>query len=341
MEKETINNDIHTLISTYLAEGLSPQDEEKLREWISLSPENEKHFQDMQEIWFATMTRGNEKHFNKTEAYERFLSRADSKSVSKKSSKKRKALRPFIYGAAAVFLLLIISYVSYWQGSEQIKNQFANVVIESPLGSRTKMYLPDGTLVWLNAGSIISYSQGFGVEERNIDLSGEGYFEVVKNDKLPFAVNTKEMHVNVVGTTFNFRNYPEEDEATVSLLEGKVLVNNNIKTNSNFYLAPDQKVFLNKKTGEMRVSHGNVSNMVEWKNGFLFFDEELLSDIVQELERNYNVKISFADSALMSLRFYGSFERREYTISEILDALTITNKLKYKIEGKNIELYPN
>lgn len=336
-----MNNDIHILISTYLADGLSPQDEERLRQWITLSPENDKYFRDMQEIWFATRIRENEKHFNKSKAYERFLSRTDSKDFFLKVSKRRTVLRPFIYGAAAILLLLIISYVSYWQGSEQLKSQFANVVIESPLGSRTKMYLPDGTLVWLNAGSIISYSQGFGVNDRNIDLSGEGYFEVVKNDKLPFAVNTKEMHVKVVGTIFNFRNYQDEDEATVSLLEGKVWINNNIKENNNFFLAPDQKVFLNKRTGEMRVSNGNVSNMIEWKNGFLFFDEELLSDIVQELERNYNVKINFADTALTSLRFYGSFERREYTIEEILDALTTTNKLKYKKEGKNIVLYPN
>lgn len=335
MKEENTYDDIHALIATYLAEGLSAEDETNLQQWINASSENMKYFRDMQEVWFATMKKKHEGHFDKTDAYKRFLLRT-GQTYTKRHPK---IISSHLYKIAGVLVLLIISYLSYWQGGERVKNQFADVVIEAPLGSRTKMHLPDGTLVWLNAGTKITYSQGFGVQERNVELTGEAYFEVVKNQKLPFMVKTKELHVNVLGTIFNFRNYLDEEEATVSLLEGKVQIGNIIKATNNLYLSPDQKIFLNKKTGDVRVSKGNVAHMVEWKNGFLFFDEELLTDIVLELERSYNVKITFGDESIKTLRFFGSFERREYKIEEILDILTSTNKLKYKINGKEIELY--
>lgn len=334
MEKEIEHKNIEDLIVAYLAEGAKS---DELQQWISASPENKKHFQRMQEIWFASAATHHTKRFDKKDAYKRFLTRKENSKVKDTGSRKL-SLRPFLYGVAAVALLLIVSYTSYWRGSEQLKNRFADIVIEAPLGSKTKMYLPDGTLVWLNADSKITYSQGFGVSERNISLTGEGYFEVTKNEKLPFQVKTTELHVKVLGTKFNFRNYPEDEEATVSLLEGKVEVSNIARADERVNLSPDQKVFLNKKTGNMRVSAVTAQYSAEWTNGYLFFDEELLPDIIKKLERSYNVNIEIKDKSLETFRFYGNFIRKENTIEEVLEILASTNKLKYRIKGKEIEL---
>lgn len=338
MEKERISDEIDDLIVTYLAEGLEAGRSERLREWIAASPENQQYFRQMQEIWMASMDENRLRQFNKEEAYKRFLVHTAARKTTAVRKKRSPFLQPFLYGAAAVILLLLVSYVSYWQGEKRLKNQFADIAVEAPLGSRTKVYLPDSTLVWLNAGSKISYSQGFGVNERQLQLSGEGYFEVTRNVHLPFEVRTKELQVKVLGTKFNFKNYPEDEEASVSLLEGKVLVNNTVKKNDRVNLVPDQKVFLNKKTGAMRLLKVNAQYSAEWTNGFLFFDEELLPDIIKKLERSYNVKISLADQSLQTFRFYGNFIRKENTIQEILEMLASTDKLKYKIRGKNIEL---
>jgi ferric-dicitrate binding protein FerR (iron transport regulator) len=200
------------------------------------------------------------------------------------------------------------------------------------------MYLPDGTLVWLNAGSKITYSQGFGVDERTVHLTGEGYFEVTKNEKKPFRVKTEELHVNVLGTKFNFSNYPDNEEAIVSLIEGKVMADNAIGKNEQVSLSPDEKVFLNKKTGQMRILQHRAQSAAAWTNGYLFFDEELLPDIIKELERSYNVSIRITDKSLETFRFYGDFTREEQTIEEILNLLVSTNKLKYTIQGKEIAL---
>lgn len=157
---------------------------------------------------------------------------------------------------------------------------------------------------------------------------------------MPFLVQTKDLQVSVLGTKFNFRNYLADEEATVSLIEGKVLVWNILKDTNKLELEPDQKVFLNKKSGEMRITTLQASHSMEWTNGLLFFDEELLVDIVKELERSYDVRIHLMDKSLESYRFYGHFIRKDLKIEEIMKLLESTNKITYKKEGKEIKLEP-
>jgi len=162
---------------------------------------------------------------------------------------------------------------------------------------------------------------------------------VRKNEKLPFDVMTKELNVKVLGTKFNFRNYDEDEEVTVNLLEGKVQLENYVKKMGVNYLSPSEKVTLNKLTGEMIISRAEVKNAKEWTNGGLFFDEMPLSDIVKELNRSYNVKIHIADEQLTHNRFYALFNRKEQTIYNVLDIITATNQVRYKVEGDSILLY--
>lgn len=338
MEPTNTHIDIDELIATYLSQGLGSEELAELESWLKASPENQKHFQQMREIWFSTISATEEQRYNKEEAYRRFLTRTQQIPLMKNGTKKH-SLHKYMYGAAAVALLCIISFASYWSGSEQVKKQFAEMVVEAPLGSKTKLYLPDGTLVWLNAGSKIIYSQGFGVEERKLKLSGEGYFEVSKNEQLPFEITTKELQLKVLGTKFNFRNYLEDEEISVDLLEGKVCLRNNLKNDAFCYLEPDQKAILNKKNGELHISAVKTQYAAEWTNGFLFFDEDLLPDIAKELERSYNVKIFLENKSLETFRFYGNFVRKEQSIQDILDMLASTGKLQYHINGRNIHLY--
>ena len=337
MKSTNTHIEIDELIATYLSQGLESEKLSELENWLKASPENQKHFQQMREIWFSTISANEEERYNKEDAYSRFLSRTRQIPQKEKTVKKL-SLHKFFYGAAAVALRCLISFASYRTGTEQVKKQFAEMVVEAPLGSKTRLYLPDGTLVWLNAGSTITYSQGFGVEERKLKLSGEGYFEVTRNKQLPFEITTKELQLRVLGTKFNFRNYPEDEEVSVSLLEGKVSLRNYLKNDALCYLEPDQKAILNKKNGKLMVSASEARYTAEWTNGFLFFDEELLPDIIKELERSYNVKIYIEDESLKTFRFYGNFVRKEQTIQEILEMLASTGKLEYKIEGKTVRL---
>ncbi len=219
-----------------------------------------------------------------------------------------------------------------------MENAFADIVIEAPVGARTCMYLPDGTQVWLNSCSRLTYSQGFGINDRNLKLEGEGYFEVSRNEQLPFIIHTQEVDVTVLGTQFNFKNYADDSEASVSLLSGKVKLSNHLRQEETLYLQPNEKMTLNKLTGEMKTTRTQVQNSKIWTHDELFFDEELLEDIAKKLMRNYDVKIEVADS-LKNTRFYGSFKMSGSTIEQVLETISSTNRMKYKQEKGIYILY--
>lgn len=337
MEEE--NKHIDELIANYLTEGLDKNALDELKTWIAASVENQQYFIRQREIWFSAVSREAASVYDKDKAFENFRNRVESQKEIQSTSRRGFSLSALWRYAAVVAIIIAVGCISYWQGEVNVKDTFADISVEAPLGSKTKLYLPDGTLVWLNAGSRMTYSQGFGVDNRKVELEGEGYFEVKRNEKIPFFVKTKDLQLQVLGTKFNFRDYPEDHEVVVSLLEGKVGLNNLLREEKEAVLSPDERAVLNKANGLLTVESVTASNASQWTDGYLFFDEELLPDIAKELERSYNVKIHIANDSLKTFRFYGNFVRREQNIQEVLEALASTEKMQYKIEERNITIY--
>lgn len=337
MEEE--NKHIDELIANYLTEGLDKNALDELKTWIAASAENQQYFICQREIWFSAVSREAASVYDKDKAFENFRNRVESQKEIQSTSRRGFSLSALWRYAAVVAIIIAVGCISYWQGEVNVKDTFADISVEAPLGSKTKLYLPDGTLVWLNAGSRMTYSQGFGVDNRKVELEGEGYFEVKRNEKIPFFVKTKDLQLQVLGTKFNFRDYPEDHEVVVSLLEGKVGLNNLLREEKEAVLSPDERAVLNKANGLLTVESVTASNASQWTDGYLFFDEELLPDIAKELERSYNVKIHIANDSLKTFRFYGNFVRREQNIQEVLEALASTEKMQYKIEERNRTIY--
>ena len=288
-----------------------------------------------EELWVSSAVADDTQQYDVDQAFERFRKRTGLDQSGKQSYK---WYRTWSVAAVAIVLLGLITVTAYWQGSRQIQSNFSDIVVEAPLGSKTKLTLPDGSTVWLNAGSKMVYSQGFGVSDRRLAFQGEGYFEVEKNDEMPFLVQTHDVNVTVVGTKFNFRNYPEDEEAVVELLEGKVALENQLKEEAVRYLSPNEKMVLHKATGEMDITSAKVKEATLWTENILLFDEDLLPDIVRELERSYHVQIEIENEDLKQTRFYGQFNQLEQNIYDVLDMLSETGKLKYHEEGKVIYL---
>lgn len=329
MEEE--NKHIDELIANYLTEGLDKNALDELKTWIAASAENQQYFIRQREIWFSAVSREAASVYDKDKAFENFRNRVESQKEIQSTSRRGFSLSALWRYAAVVAIIIAVGCISYWQGEVNVKDTFADISVEAPLGSKTKLYLPDGTLVWLNAGSRMTYSQGFGVDNRKVELEGEGYFEVKRNEKIPFFVKTKDLQLQVLGTKFNFRDYPEDHEVVVSLLEGKVGLNNLLREEKEAVLSPDERAVLNKANGLLTVESVTASNASQWTDGYLFFDEELLPDIAKELERSYNVKIHIANDSLKTFRFYGNFVRREQNIQEVLEALASTEKMQYNL----------
>lgn len=278
-----------------------------------------------EELWFSAAAADSSHEFDAEAGYARF-----SEKVREASSKPRRRTGGLLYWTAAAAVLLLVAGMSYWQGGRQVRKDFSDIVVEAPAGSKTRMTLPDGTRVMLNAGSRLTYSQGFGMTDRALEFSGEGYFEVEKNEKLPFVISTRELDLTVLGTKFNFRDYPEDSEATVNLLEGKVALDNNLKYMETRYLLPSDRMVMDKKTGEMQIIRAQVEKSVRWTDNILTFDEMLLPDIVKELRRSYNVNIVIENPELASARFYGEFNQRTQNIYDVLDILSATGRLSYE-----------
>ena len=288
-----------------------------------------------EELWVSSAVADDTQQYDVDQAFERFRKRTGLDQSGRQSYK---WYRTWSVAAVAIVLLGLITVTAYWQGSRQIQSNFSDIVVEAPLGSKTKLTLPDGSTVWLNAGSKMVYSQGFGVSDRRLAFQGEGYFEVEKNDEMPFLVQTHDVNVTVVGTKFNFRNYPEDEEAVVELLEGKVALENQLKEEAVRYLSPNEKMVLHKATGEMDITSAKVKEATLWTENILLFDEDLLPDIVRELERSYHVQIEIENEDLKQARFYGQFNQLEQNIYEVLDMLVETGRLEYQEKDKVIYL---
>lgn len=151
MEEE--KKHIDELIATYLTEGLDKNALAELKAWIAASPENEDYFIQQREVWFSAVSREAASKYNKDKAFDTFKNRIGSRKQVEKAPRQEFRLSALWRYAAIIAVILAVGCFSYWQGGVNVKDTFADISVEAPLGSRTKLYLPDGTLVWLNAGS--------------------------------------------------------------------------------------------------------------------------------------------------------------------------------------------
>lgn len=316
---------------------LSAVESEELSAWVEMSPDNRKYFSEMHEVWVAIQAGSASFEYDAGKAYRRFRQKARQYSRKYLS---RPRVSNFVWQfAGGLALLAVAVFLSYRQGGRQVREAFSDIVIEAPLSSQSRIVLPDSTEVWMNAGSRLVYSQGFGLQDRQLTMSGECFFSVSKDASKPFVVNTPTLQVRVLGTKFNFRSYPDDDEATVALEEGSVSLRNLVREESERILSPNQKAVLNNRTGHIRIAGTQPDNHAAWLDGRLFFNDELLVDIVKELRRNYDVEIEIASESLLQVRFYGGFDRKDLSIDQILARFAATGNIHYRKDGSKIILY--
>lgn len=320
---------IDTLIEKFLSDTISREELASLSEWTSESRENRESLSSCMKEW----AKGNEA-FDAEKAFCRFKAHV---SVEKRPARSNR--RVWLWTAAAAAALAVFGLVSYQAYQVRTyRNLLANeeVTVKAPAGSKSYAELPDGSKVWLNAGSSLTYSYDVNKKERTVDLSGEGFFEVYHDEKTPFTVSSSSLNVRVLGTKFNFRDYPEDLLAEVTLTQGKIALSN--QAGEELIMSPDESVTFDKETGTM--TRGRSGYQVnEWVSGNLVFDEAPLLEIVRRLERAYSVKINISSPELFGLRFYGAFNSSRQDISEVLQSLSATGKFRYSKERNVITLY--
>ena len=222
--------------------------------------------------------------------------------------------------------LITISILSYLTVNAP-ENEESWAEIHSPLGSRTKFKLPDGSQGWLNSGSSIKYPINFR-KDRKVEILGEAWFDVVHLNGSNFRVITPYFNVKVVGTQFNVIAYENESTAEVILEHGKVLLldkNDQVKGE----LKPDQQLVFNKLTKILVKSNIDSKNYTSWKDGLLVFKNVPMTEIARRLERKYNTEIVLHGDSLKSSVFRATF--LDENIEEICKMLSTVAPIKYKI----------
>ena len=200
------------------------------------------------------------------------------------------------------------------------------------------MVLQDGTSVWLNAGSKLTYSSRFLHDNRDVTLEGEGYFEVVHNDEMPFVVNADVIKVEVLGTKFNVKAYSDDEDVLVALAEGSINFIKNITPSSPLQIEPQQLVSYNRTSGQTSITTMPIDMMNNWIDGSHFFNEQSLIEITDLLEKSFDVKFIFRDKLKQNLIFYADFKGDE-NLTDILAVLSSSGKFNYKKLNNIVEIY--
>lgn len=253
----------------------------------------------------------------------------------------KKTLLIFSRVAAVLIVPMAIALFYLLHDKQNRYTNMADNVVKVSRASVSRLHLPDGTQVWLNAGSKLSYNSNFNQKERNINLEGEAYFEVTKNPKKPFIVRGKEMAVKVLGTKFDVKSYHEDAAVSVTLVEGSVHLSDSEKPDSNqVILKPNEQAVYSKSDSKLKINKVNAKMACEWINGNLIFDNEEFGQIMNCLEREYNVTIKIKDSEIAHIRFYGKFKNTQ-SLEEILNIMTAHQKFHYSKHERTIIVQKN
>lgn len=289
------------------------------------SPENgDKVSLELLKFWKATLSGAveNKENTSLLDKIHHRIALEESKTVAKKIS----LYRNFLKAAAVLVTGLIISTVSLY-----LKPQKQSVIatietVKTPYGARTSFLLPDGSEVWLNSGSTISFTRQYG-ETRNVELAGEAYFKVLKDGR-PFIVKTGLGKVEVMGTSFDVKAYPTENFET-TLVEGSVKVTNRV--NRVATLRPGEQSRITS-TDEFSMKVVNTDLITSWREGKLIFVKEPFANVARELERWYNVKIELQGERLKKLGYTGTIELE--TFGEVLELINTTTPIRTGFDKK-------
>lgn len=328
----------NTLVMKVLSGEASSEEVQELNRQLEQSKELQNEFDTLQNIWEGTQIK--QEFSNQDLVYRKIRHNilAQEKSTLLNSQKKDRWTRLRWVAAAAILIMFSIIFVVH-EGildEEQYAQENAQwIEKQNPTGQKSRIYLPDGSEVWLNAESSIRYLSDFNDSSRTIDLKGQAYFEVVKDSLRPFVVHTELADISVLGTKFDVKAYEGERTAKISLLEGKVAVQ---KNQSKEYLQPGQMAVASKSTEdqnyEFRVLPANVEDIVAWKDGLLIIDGLEFYDIVANLQRWYGVNIDVIGNPDKAMKFNGRFSN-EY-LDNVLESMRYGRDFDYEINGKNV-----
>lgn len=240
-------------------------------------------------------------------------------------------------------ILTIVITAGYFITSRNTVTESVSAISEqiekhTPRGHRSSILLRDGSKVSLNSETKITYDENFGIDNRRIYLEGEAFFEVAKDEDLPFVVTSKNLITRALGTSFNVRDYGDEDSASIALATGKVKVKRSQNPTKKFkiFLNPNEQVILNKSSQKWSKTSFEPEKVLSWKDSNLNFEDMSLARIIKTLERWYDVKIKVRGEGIEKLMYEGTGIFQKQSLENVLDTLGYTMGFESSINDKQI-----
>jgi ferric-dicitrate binding protein FerR (iron transport regulator) len=305
-----------------------PEEKNAFSNWLLAKSENLDTYIEVKNLWETPMTR--ELKFNSTEAEKRILKAVNIK-------KGRTLCRRYTYRIASIVLILIsIGTFAYYQLAESQPKIVETKMIRqisktSGAGEQLRVTLPDGSIVRLNAGSSIHFPEKFTENFRLVNLVGEAFFEVTKDPQHPFIVTSGSLTTIVWGTSFNIKAFEKTDIA-VTVATGKVkVVSQSGNKSSEIFLNPNEQAIYNQNKNQLRINEVDAKNYYSWTDGILRFNDDSFNEVVEMIERWYNVSIRIEGQSNNKIRVNGSYkDKKLYTI---LDGLSFMYDLSYQYQN--------
>ncbi len=252
------------------------------------------------------------------------------------SGKKRKlnTTLKIVLKYAAIIVFLISLTTIYYTNKQQIKGsdtqtELSYVSFITENGQRSKVVLPDSSIVWLNSGTTLSYPSNFSEQNRKATLNGQAFFQVYHNENSPFLVQANGLIVKVLGTKFDVDAYPEEDEIDVVLESGKVELGHSGFESFNYTMKPGEKATYSIANNTLTINYTDAAIYSSWKDGKLIFRNESMKNVVEKLRRWYNINIKVADEEVFNSIFSGTIQNESY--EEIFRYIEIVCDVKCKL----------
>lgn len=317
---------LNYLLSQYMGRRIMPEELAELQTIVNASG-NEALDEPLHAIWMndeyasAPLTKKQE---------ERII-----KSIRKKtadSDRFKRFIHTFARVAAVLFIGLLSLSVFYLYRDNQRLSVYndSDIILNVGNGQEAGFILPDGTSVKLNAGSTLCYANNFGESNRQVNFSGEAFFDVKQDKNRPFIVNTKYMNLEVVGTSFNVYAFENGDLIEMTLLTGSVKASSKKNPEHQVFIKPNEKVICDISTGELKVQQTNTQYEIAWLNGEIVFKSETLSHVLAKLERKYGVHFRYEGNPdLLNDRFTGRISK-DNNIGDAMKILAKHYPLKYK-----------
>ena len=323
-----------TLIHKHLSRQITTAEQEALDRWLEQSPENRRLFEASSRAWALTASFDAEMDIDLEAEKARFRERvAQSQIHTDKHTQSQAPIRPIhrLYKFAAAAAIVVAGVLAWLTMTGE---RGAQIVYQTAANETRHFFLPDSSTVWLNANSKLAHDADFDV--RTLELEGEAFFDVTHNPDRPFVIHTSPARVQVLGTSFNIKNYADETEVQVTVATGLVAVQSAIEPSGDAVgeqqtrVAAGRRAVLDKATGVLQQQPNNMPDALAWRPSSLVFDDTPFTMVVSVISRHFALPIATPDEGLQSCTFTGQFENP--TFSEVQETLAFSLNLSLDIE---------